>query len=268
MYIVFDIGASNIRLASSENRKTLNKVAKFPTPQNFDDAVSLLTSEVNKLTDGQAIQAIAGGVASQLNKMKTEIIRAANLPDWSGKPLAKKLTEIFQCPVLLENDCALGALGESEFGAGKDFDSLIYIAIGTGIGGAWILDNKLVEGSYSFDIGHQIIDPNGPLCPGCQQPGHLEAFKNTANFKKYFTIGLYNTLLHWPADVIILGGGAVLNNNWQALEIEVELAVLTNDRFKNVPIRITSLGDEVGLYGALAMLNKEYKQLIVTSSII
>ena len=255
MYIVFDIGASNLRLASSTDGKTLKKVEIFPTPQNFDEAMALLSSEANKLAEGQPIKAISGGIAGKLNGTKSAILQSANLPDWSGKSITKKLEQIFLCPVTLENDCALGALGESEFGEGKNYKNIIYVAVGTGIGGAWIVNNQLVEGSYSFDIGHQIIDPNGPLCASCQQLGHLEAYKNMPNFKKYFSIGLYNTTVHWPSDVIIISGGTVLKGNWKTQEIESELNKLDKFSSHEIPIKITKLGDEVGLYGALTRID-------------
>ncbi len=256
MYIVFDIGATNFRLAHSEDGKTLKKNVIFPTPQNYEDGIKLLTEETQKLLDGQTIQGIAGGVAAQFNQDKTKIIHCSNLPDWSGRAMAEKLSKIFSCPVKLENDCAVGALGESHFGVGKDYKNLIYIAVGTGIGGAWILNKKLVEGSYSFDVGHQVIEANGPICPACKTPGHLEGYIREPNFKKYFAVGLYNTTLHWPSDAVVLGGGAVLKGQWQADEIKLFLNDLTKNRAQNIPILTTMLGDEIGLYGALALITK------------
>lgn len=256
MYILFDIGATNLRLANSVDGKSLGQTKTLPTPQNFDEAIQLLETEIAKLGSGQTITGIVGGIAGRLNQDKTTILHATNLQDWSNKPLATKLANIFNCSVKLENDCAVGALGESRFGAAQDYNSSVYIAVGTGIGGAWILNNQLVQGSYSFGIGHQVIDPNGPLCPAHQQPGHLESYIREPDFKKYFIIGLYNTILHWPTDVIILGGGVVLGANWQADEIQKGLEDLTKGRSYNIPVKIASLGDEAGLYGALALINQ------------
>lgn len=253
MHILFDIGGTNLRLANSLDKKSLGQTITFPTPENFDDAIQLLESEITKLSDGQPITSIAGGIAGRLNEDKTKIIHAANLPDWSNKPLAEKLEAIFNCPVKLENDCAVGALGEKHFGAGQGYKSLIYIAVGTGIGGAWILNNNLVQGSYSFGIGHQIIDPQGPLCPAHQEPGHLEAYIQGPDFKQYFTIGLYNIMLHWPAEAIVLGGGVVLGKHWQEEEFENGLEELTKGRSYNMSVKIAGLGDEAGLYGAMLL---------------
>ena len=255
MYIVFDIGGTNLRLASSTDGKTIDGKVIFPTPQNFEEAIKLLELEISKLNEGQPITAIAGGIPAVLNKDKTEIINVANLPNWSGKNLVTKLAKMFNCPVQLENDAVLGALGEANFGAGQNIANFIYITIGTGIGGAWIINGAPVSGSYSFNIGHQIIDPSGPLCKACQLPGHWEAYIKHPDFKKYLTIGLYNTLLHWPTDTIILGGGLTLNRGWDMPSLQADLQELTKRQSKNIEIKISSLGDPAGLHGALALLN-------------
>lgn len=254
MQIIFDIGGTNLRLASSLDGKTLNEKVIVPTPQDFDQAVELIQTEINKLSGEKKITSIAGGIPARLNNEdKSQIIHASNLPEWSGKPLTERLRDAFHCPVKLENDCALGALGENKFGLGKNYNSVIYVAVGTGIGAAWILHDNLVQGSYSFEVGHQIIDPNGPICPSDQAQGHLEAYINEPDFKKYFTIGLYNIMIHWPAEIIILGGGVVLGSNWDTEEIENGLKELTKNQSYNISVRISQLGDEAGLYGALTI---------------
>lgn len=255
MQIVFDIGGTKLRIASSTDGQTLGPVVIFPTPQDFEEAMKLLELEIGKLANGQSITAIAGGVPAVLNADKTEIFHSANLSDWSGKPLAKRLTEIFNCPIVLENDGALGALGELHFGAGKDIKSLAYITIGTGIGGAWIQDDQLVKSTYNFDIGHQIIDPIGPLCNACQQPGHLEAYIKLPEFQKYLAMGLHNTLIHWPTENIILGGGVTLHSDWDIPKMESELRELMKNYPQQIHIKICTLGDEAGLYGALTLLS-------------
>jgi len=88
------------------------------------------------------------------------------LPKWRGKSLVKDLARVFNVTVALENDADAGALGEAEWGAGKNRSRLIFVTVGTGIGGGIILEGKLyrgVEGAHP-EIGHQVLDPSGPLC--------------------------------------------------------------------------------------------------------
>jgi glucokinase len=80
-------------------------------------------------------------------------------------------------PVSLLNDVRSFTLGEKTFGAGRDVDTIVGIAIGTGIGGGLIISGQLhlgLEGTAG-EVGHQIIDPYGPRC-GCGSRGCLEAF--------------------------------------------------------------------------------------------
>ena len=88
------------------------------------------------------------------------------LPKWRGKSLVKDLARIFKVTVALENDGDAGALGEAGWGAGKNKSRLIYVTVGTGIGGGTILDGRLyrgVEGAHP-EVGHQVLDPAGPVC--------------------------------------------------------------------------------------------------------
>jgi glucokinase len=88
------------------------------------------------------------------------------LPGWQGTNPVADLTREFQVSVAMENDADAAALGEAAWGSGKGKRSLVYVTIGTGIGGGIILDGKLYRGvEYSHpEIGHHVIDLSGPQC--------------------------------------------------------------------------------------------------------
>jgi glucokinase len=76
------------------------------------------------------------------------------------------LARIFKVQVALENDADAAAMAEAGWGAGKNKSRLIYVTVGTGIGGGIVFDGRLyrgVDGSHP-EVGHQVIDPAGPLC--------------------------------------------------------------------------------------------------------
>ena len=103
--------------------------------------------------------------------------RAPNLPGWRDVPICRYLEERLGVPTRLENDATAAALGEHVYGAGRGCRHLIYITVSTGIGGGLIIDGRLYRGATGVggEIGHMIIDPDGPLC-GCGSRGCLEAF--------------------------------------------------------------------------------------------
>jgi glucokinase len=88
------------------------------------------------------------------------------LPGWQGNNPVQDLTQTFNVTVALENDADASALGEASWGAGKGKSRLVYVTVGTGIGGGIILDGQLYRGANMAhpEIGHHVVDPSGPLC--------------------------------------------------------------------------------------------------------
>jgi len=103
------------------------------------------------------------------------VLRSYHEPGWENQPLREKLKNEFGVPVSIDNDAVAGALGEWRFGAGQKCKSLFYITISTGIGGGWIIDERPYRGinSMAGEIGHLIVEPNGPQC-SCGRRGCLE----------------------------------------------------------------------------------------------
>jgi glucokinase len=101
---------------------------------------------------------------------------APQLPGWQDVPLARLLGERFGLPTLLENDASAAALGEHRFGAGRGSRYMLYITVSTGVGGGIIIDGELYRGKSGAagELGHVIIDMNGPAC-GCGAHGCLES---------------------------------------------------------------------------------------------
>jgi len=88
------------------------------------------------------------------------------LPGWQGNNPVQDLAREFEVTVALENDADASALGEAGWGAGKLKSRLIYVTVGTGIGGGIILDGQLYRGVDMAhpEISHHVIDPAGPDC--------------------------------------------------------------------------------------------------------
>ncbi|MDE6557783.1 MAG: ROK family protein, partial [Clostridia bacterium] len=91
-------------------------------------------------------------------------------------PLAKKLSALLNLPVSVTNDANAAALGESVFGAGKDYGDSVFITLGTGVGGGIILGGKIFGGGKNVgaEIGHMVIKHGGEKCT-CGRRGCFEA---------------------------------------------------------------------------------------------
>jgi glucokinase len=81
----------------------------------------------------------------------------------------------------------LAGLAEYRYGAGKGHHHVLYLTVSTGIGGGVVSADKLLQGYHGLgaELGHSIVDPNGPLCP-CGHPGHLEAYSSGPSIVRYF----------------------------------------------------------------------------------
>ncbi len=272
MYIVFDIGGTNMRISSSDGKSIL-QTKIVPVLKDFNEALISFKNVASELTGTETVEAIAGGIPGPLDKEKTMLISSPHLPNWVNKPLKDELNKAFDCPVYLENDSVMGALGESTNGAGKGYPIVAYIASGTGVGGAKIVDGKIDKNSLGFQPGHQIIVPDGNPCD-CGGKGHLEAYIGGAYIEKiygkkgenindpniwdevskYLAFGLYNTIVHWSPDIIVLGGAVTQSIPLDRVEAHLkEIQTI----FPTTPkIVKATLGSEAGAYGALAYINQ------------
>jgi glucokinase len=102
-------------------------------------------------------------------------ITTSNLPGFKNFPLRQVIQEHFQVKVILDNDANAQTYAEFLYGAGRGYDSMLFMTISTGIGGGIVLDRKLYRGmtGTAGEFGHIIIDPSSPIRCGCGNYGCL-----------------------------------------------------------------------------------------------
>ncbi|MBI2597546.1 ROK family protein [Candidatus Daviesbacteria bacterium] len=260
MYLLLDIGGTNTRITLSSDGQTLTAIKTFPTEEDFETQIQLISRIAHELTGGQKIEAAAAGVAGILDKEKSLLLKSPHLDSWTYQPLKEELEQVLDCAVYLENDAHLGGLGESVYGAGKGYPIVAYITIGTGVGGVKIENQKIDGYSKGFEPGHQIIIPEGNPC-NCGGKGHLETYVAGSYLKepidwnkvaKYLAIGLNNTIVHWSPDIIVLGGSVMKSIPLDRVKAYLKKYLTI---FSDCPqITLATLGDEGGLYGGLQYL--------------
>ncbi len=121
-------------------------------------------------------QSIGVAVGGPLDSKAGVVYSPPNLPGWDAVPVKAFLEEAFSLPTFVENDANAGALAEHRFGAGRGTRNLVYLTLGTGIGGGIIVAGRLYRGTTddAGEIGHTTILPDGPPCL-CGKRGCLEA---------------------------------------------------------------------------------------------
>ena len=125
--------------------------------------------------NAQEIAAIGVGVPGRVDPSTGVVRKAVNL-GWHELPLGGELSARLGAPCVLENDVRVAALGIHHYLGADAPANLAYIAIGTGIAAGLILNGELYRGTHSLagEVGHMVIDPDGPLC-ACGARGCLEA---------------------------------------------------------------------------------------------
>jgi len=142
---------------------------------------TLLDSVQQALRDGGVgrSEVLAAGVGCPgfIDPERGFIKASPNIPFLRSYPLAARLSSELGLPVVLGNDVQTGLYGEHQFGAAKGYANVVGIFMGTGVGGAIIINGELYRGSTGSagEVGHILMDPSGPLC-GCGQRGCFEAF--------------------------------------------------------------------------------------------
>lgn len=140
-------------------------------PSDSDNYANGLATVVDLLRDtaketGTDIAGIGIGSTGPVDPFTGQFGEIDFLPGWRGKNPVDDLTRIFRVSVALENDADAAAMGEAGWGAGKNKSRLIYITIGTGIGGGMVFGGQLYRGAGGAhpELGHHVIDSSGPLC--------------------------------------------------------------------------------------------------------
>lgn len=180
--IAVDMGGTNIRVAvisasgKMEHRsRTATRAADGP-----DAVIARIGDLVNTVArDAGLGPDVPVGVASPgpLNPRTGVVHYTPNLPGWRDVPFVEKLTAIVQRDVTLANDGNCGALGEARYGSAKGVRNLVYLALGTGIGGGIISEGALIDGKNGLgaEVGHTVVALDGPRCT-CGSIGCLESF--------------------------------------------------------------------------------------------
>lgn len=276
-YVLFDIGGTKLRVAVSHDGEKIAEVESFKTPANPHKAVAELAQRIKRLApDGD--YKIAGGVRGFLNEDHTGIEHDGILTDWVGVSIVDELSALLDgASILLENDNAMAGLGEAVHGAGKGVDIVVYHTVSTGVGGTRIESGEIDRASVGFEPGHQILDVDRTILgedvtPTLENLVSGSALERRMNAKPYeidqsdviwdelagyLGQGLRNSILYWSPDIIILGGSMMIGDPRISIDSVRKATVDALEGIQDSPfITLAALGDEAGLYGALALLRK------------
>ncbi len=182
--ISLDVGGTTTEAGVVNSRGQIIARLKMPTDKHIrgTEIAEHIVGEVRLLLQRSELQkeqivGICLGVPGVIDKTTNTIISCPNLTTWEKLPLDSWVEERLGIPTFLEKDANQAALGEHWLGAGRDADYLVCLTLGTGIGAGIILNGQLYRGwgGGAGEIGHMILDKDGPLCC-CGNRGCWESF--------------------------------------------------------------------------------------------
>ncbi|MEA5579669.1 ROK family protein [Anabaena sp. UHCC 0451] len=281
--IGIDLGGTAIKLGRFTQDGNCLQSITVDTPQPATPEAVLLKM-VDAITqidpDNQSI-AIGLGTPGPADAAGRVAKVAINLAGWHDIPLADWLEAKTGKPTILANDANCAGLGEAWLGAGRNFQHLILLTLGTGVGGAVILDGKLFIGHQgaAAELGLITLTPDGPMCnSGNQgsleqytcisairrrtgkepaelgalaQKGDTEALTFWQEYGKDLGIGLTSLIYVFTPQAIIIGGGVSASFEYflPAMQAEIEKRVLPTSRV-GLQILPAELGNSAGMVGA------------------
>lgn len=278
-----DLGGTAIKLGRFTAKGDCIASFSVPTPQpSTPEAVVSAIAHAVREIDPQAQSMVLGlGTPGPVDASGRIAKVAINLAGWQNVPLADLLEQEIGKPVVLANDANCAGMGEAWLGAGKGFRNFLLLTLGTGVGGAVILDGQLFTGSTGSagELGLVTINLYGPECNSgnrgsleqyvavgairrqtAMEPdklGHMadagnrQALEFWETYGHYLGAGLASSIYMFGPEAIAIGGGIsasakhFLPSTWA----EIERRVLPECRL-GLQLLPAQLGNQAGIVGA------------------
>jgi glucokinase len=165
-----DIGGTKLAvgLVDESGRVLAKRETVTGSDSSYSGGLENIASMLREMAQNSGVDITGIGIGSTgpVDPLTGALGEVDFLPHWRRQNPVQDLARLFRVKVALENDADAGALAEAAWGEGPRKSRLIYVTLGTGIGGGIILDGQLyrgIDGAHP-ELGHQVIDPSGPPC--------------------------------------------------------------------------------------------------------
>ncbi len=193
-FVGIDLGGTNTKFGVVDEMGLTIAQLSIPTrvPEGPESAAIRIGKSVLDVIkkaglSKQQVKAVGLASAGTMDIPGGRLMVPANLPGWNYFPIRDKVSAACGLPVIFANDADAAAYGEYWIGSGRDYNSMIMLTLGTGLGCGIIINNVILSGAHSHggEYGHTLIDlhPGARVC-GCGKPGHLEAYVSATSVIK------------------------------------------------------------------------------------
>ncbi|MEP0747850.1 MULTISPECIES: ROK family protein [unclassified Coleofasciculus] len=281
--IGIDLGGTTIKLGRFREDGTCLESLSVATPQPATPTAVLdaMIEAIAQLDPARHAIALGIGTPGPADASGRIARVAINLAGWHDVPLADWLEAKTGLPTVLANDANCAGMGEAWLGAGRHYRNLILLTLGTGVGGAIILDGNLFVGHQgaAAELGLITLNPEGPPCNSGNQ-GSLEQYASVAairrrtglepeelgklastgdrqalefwqSYGRDLGVGLSSLIYVLTPEAIVIGGGVSASAEFffPAAQAEIERRVLKSSR-EGLHLIKAELGNQAGMVGA------------------
>ena len=209
--IGIDLGGTSVKYALIDNNGVFHFQEKLPSNADVsaEAVIGQLIKAVNEVKNfadakGYTIAGIGIGTPGIVDCTNRIVLGGAeNIQGWENLKLADRMEKESGLPTQLGNDANLMGLGETMYGAGNGATHVIFLTVGTGIGGAIVIDGKLFNGyaNRGTELGHVPLIANGEPC-ACGSAGCLEHYASTAALVRRFSKRIAEAGISYPNEEI------------------------------------------------------------------
>ena len=159
-----------------ESGAVLAETRRHTPAEDVFKTLDTIVEVIRELAAAHPVEAVGIGAAGWIDEQRATVLFAPNLA-WNHEPLRDKVSAAVGLPVVVENDANVAGWAEYRFGVAEHVENMVLFTVGTGIGGAIVLDGSLVRGAHGIaaELGHVRVVPEGILC-GCGRHGCLEQY--------------------------------------------------------------------------------------------
>lgn len=184
--IGIDIGGTKIAGAVVDEGGQILEALRVPTAAT--DAASIEAAVVEMVLELSArheVCAVGVAAAGFVDAAQSSMYYAPNIA-WRNEPLRQKLSEKITLPIIIENDANAAGWAEFVYGAGALTSDMVMLTIGTGVGGAIVINDRLIRGGFGVaaELGHMRLVPGGLPC-GCGAEGCFEQYASGRALQRY-----------------------------------------------------------------------------------
>ena len=209
--IGIDLGGTSVKYALIDNEGVFYFQGKLPSKADVsaEAVIGQLVTAINEVKafaqeKGYKIDGIGIGTPGIVDGMNRIVLGGAeNINGWENIHLADRIETETGLPALLGNDANLMGLGETMYGAGQGATHVVFLTVGTGIGGAVVIDGKLFNGyaNRGTELGHVPLIANGEPC-ACGSVGCLEHYASTSALVRRFSQRIIDAGISYPNEEI------------------------------------------------------------------